>query len=446
MMRQLLASTIFFLVTSAVVAAPADSANPPVAIEVPLEDGKLNVRDVIVGLCEELDLERPRALDHLNWSIDVHSILGRVQLHALDRLSDGALRTELGQDRVMVQIDRERLGRRLLETGESAERWLADLLGGATARQHRVYGLTWVTARDSAAPLIGRAPVPSRAVVLVHGLDDPGFMWRDLIPALHQEGLPVLRFEYPNDSPIADAADLLASELARAKSAGVQRVDVIAHSMGGLVARDVLTRAAHYAGDGSGSEKYPAIDRLIMLGTPNHGSKMARLRLVGELREHLYRLWNGESKSLNSVLSDGMGEAGRDLLPDSDFLRRLNARPLARHTQHTIIAGRWSPLTTAEVDALGARVRELVDSKHGPSWLREWNAAEALGLASALVADAADGVGDGCVSIESARLEGVDDIAIVRANHLSMIVNMMGSAGTPPAIPLILERLANPAP
>lgn len=64
------------------------------------------------------------------------------------------------------------------------------------------------------------------------------------------------------------------------------------------------------------------------------------------------------------------------------------------------------------------------------------------------MSDLVAGVGDGCVSIESTRLEGVEDHVIVRANHLSMIRPFGASAGTevPPAIPIILDRLSRDRP
>ena len=53
-----------------------------------------------------------------------------------------------------------------------------------------------------------------------------------------------------------------------------------------------------------------------------------------------------------------------------------------------------------------------------------------------------DGVGDGVVSIESARLAGVDDFVTVEGNHLSMIRNVTASSTRlPPAIPIVLDRL-----
>jgi pimeloyl-ACP methyl ester carboxylesterase len=281
----------------------------------------------------------------------------------------------------------------------------------------------------------------------VHGLDDPGFMWRDLIPRLQNAEYHVARFEYPNDGPISESADLLADSLEQLKAAGVDRVDVVAHSMGGLVTRDVLTRPAYYAGDGSAGKaaRFPAIDRLIMLGTPNHGSKWARLRTLSELREHFYRAWEGETGWFSGFDADGAGEAGVDLLPDSDFLRRLNDRPLAMHTRYTIVAGQCGTELAEEVKQIVGRARDLADSDHAPTWLRELVSQERQETATSLLGETVNGLGDGCVTVESARLNGVDDFTVVAGNHLSMIVRIgpaKNDERVPPAIPIILDRLA----
>jgi pimeloyl-ACP methyl ester carboxylesterase len=224
------------------------------------------------------------------------------------------------------------------------------------------------------------------------------------------------------------------------KATGVGRVDIVAHSMGGLVARDVLTRRAYYAGDGAGDEGLPAVDRLIMCGTPNHGSSMARLRAISGIGEQISRAFSGEGGPAMGQ-SDGSGEAAIDLMPGSAFLRDLNHRPLAGHTRHTIIAGRISPVTQGQLTALSRRIKEAARAASAPRWLRDW-IASADEETSEFLKEAVRGLGDGCVTIDSARLEGVGDFVILEANHVSLIVNLVESSNTtPPAIPLILARL-----
>ena len=53
-----------------------------------------------------------------------------------------------------------------------------------------------------------------------------------------------------------------------------------------------------------------------------------------------------------------------------------------------------------------------------------------------------NGLGDGLVSINSARLEGVTDMVMVEADHMGLIVNVLPSDRRPPAIAIVLDRLA----
>ncbi|MHC4219355.1 MAG: hypothetical protein ACYSU7_12980, partial [Planctomycetota bacterium] len=167
----------------------------------------------------------------------------------------------------------------------------------------------------------------------------------------------------------------------------------------------------------------------------NHGSAMARLRGVAEVREQVYR-WLSGDWSWRDAMADGAGEAARDLLPGSDFLRRLNARPNPTHTKFTVVAGRLSPVSEEDLVLLAERVEEFA---------RSMGMEDTAGsrVAKSMFREAVRGVGDGVVSIESARLPDVTDTIVVEANHLSMIVNLFPSSSIPPAIPIVLERVKN---
>src|SRR5260221_273174 len=56
--------------------------------------------------------------------------------------------------------------------------------------------------------------LPSDVVVLVHGLDEPGTCWTDVVPALNSDCHVVWEFVYPNDQAIVPSAALLRSGLA----------------------------------------------------------------------------------------------------------------------------------------------------------------------------------------------------------------------------------------
>ena len=182
-----------------------------------------------------------------------------------------------------------------------------------------------------------QGPRPGRHdVVLVHGLDDPGMVWMNLAPALQAAGHGVRILNYPNDQPIHDSARLFARELQAEPDHSSGAISIVAHSMGGLVAREMLTNPS-LACVGPDCKRVPVI-RLIMVGTPNHGSYLARFRGLSELREQISRLIEGEAGWLDGFF-DGAGEAGLDLIPGSPFLSELNARPAPTGTRRHVIAG-----------------------------------------------------------------------------------------------------------
>lgn len=291
--------------------------------------------------------------------------------------------------------------------------------------------------------------MPPSVVVLVHGLDDPGTIWDELVPVLRDRGTTIVRFEYANDGPIAQSADELYCALRTLREAGVRRVDLVCHSMGGLVARDTLTRGDYYAGDAKGHRDLPDVTRFIMIGTPNDGSSWARLRYATEARERLVRWWNSKDHNLRDLGRfdrDGSGQAGDDLLPDSDFLVDLNARPAPRGVKITAIAGRMaSPADVKLAELLSLpEVRDVIGVRSSER------------LAGA-IEEVSQGLGDGVVSIASAAPTWIGDVAFVDASHRLMLrhseikdaVDELINNGIksdaweplPSAVPIILDRL-----
>ncbi len=285
--------------------------------------------------------------------------------------------------------------------------------------------------------------LPTRAIVLVHGLDEPGAVWSDLAPALLSGGYTVIKLDYPNDGPIDAASKLLVSALADLKSRGVRNVDIVAHSMGGLVARDALTRSDGYAGHGGGSPSLPAVDRLVMLATPHAGSKLAALQPLSEAREQIARRIDGthapEAGLINSA-ADGKGEAAIDLARDSAFLRALNARSHPKHTRIINVIARVVPeeQERSVVSDL-AGIAELVDEQASPALQR-------------ILADITSALGDGLLSVESMKLEGVENVT-VSADHRSVIRkwHILEGLGLvdprphdpPPGVRIVLDALAD---
>ncbi|MCG6924196.1 MAG: alpha/beta fold hydrolase [Acidobacteria bacterium] len=267
-------------------------------------------------------------------------------------------------------------------------------------------------------------------VVLIHGLDDPGKVWRSLAPELQAQGFDVWLMRYPNDQPVAESAALLFEELEGLRRRGVERISLVGHSMGGLVAREMLTNPVTGYPTSVREGDVPEVATLVMVGTPNHGSPLARFRGLAEPRDQLARLTKGEASWLSGIL-DGAGEAKIDLLPDSRFLNELNSRPNPEGVDMLIIAGVVSPWTEGQIEQWidGLREDANVDQT------RRLNE-----LAATLIS-LTHGLGDGLVSVESTRIPGVDH-QTVDGTHLTMIRNFMAkNERIPPAVPIIVHRL-----
>jgi pimeloyl-ACP methyl ester carboxylesterase len=278
-----------------------------------------------------------------------------------------------------------------------------------------------------------RGVVPDRkSVVLVHGLDDPGQVWQNLAPVLVKEDFNVWLMQYPNDQPIVESARLFFEELQGLKQLGIDRISIVAHSMGGLVSREMLTRPEIEYNASAKNRRVPEVVALIMVGTPNHGSQLARLRVFTEMRDQLARLTKGQANWLGGIL-DGAGEAKIDLLPGSRFLTELNARPHPAGMDMLIIAGITSPWSETDINRWISDLRLKV-SDDRQIWVDEFGK-NMIALTH--------GLGDGLVTVESTRLEGVPH-RTVDGTHLSMIRNItLGSRRIPPAVPIIIDQLKN---
>lgn len=268
------------------------------------------------------------------------------------------------------------------------------------------------------------------SVVLIHGLDDPEKVWMNLAPALAQEGFDVWKMQYPNDQPIRDSARLFFERLKIFRELGAKRIMIVAHSMGGLVSREALTNPEFDYIEKARNEEVPEVVELIMVGTPNHGSEFARFRVFTEFREQWIRAGRGEGHWLRGIL-DGVGEAKIDLLPGSQFLTQLNARPHPEGVRMSIISGIATPLDDEKIAEFITSIREKLPV----------NTHSALKSLETALRSATHGLGDGLVTVSSTRLDGVPH-QTVHGTHLSMIRNYVKSSErVPPAVPIIVDQL-----
>lgn len=278
---------------------------------------------------------------------------------------------------------------------------------------------------------IGQSNLLSKPIiVLIHGLDEPGRVWMNLAPMLDEKGYPVFLMSYPNDQKVTASACLFFESLKKLGVNSGNRLVIIGHSMGGLVSREMLTNPKIDYTAAANTGKVVRVSNLIMVGTPNHGSQLARFRFFMEIRDQVQNLFEKDVHWLQGLL-DGTGAAGIDLIPGSRFLTVLNSRPHPKGVALHVIAGVLSPWNSDDIQAV---VRGFEAGLSGE------NHQEIKGLENALIA-INNTVGDGLVTLESAGLDNVP-LTRVHGSHLTMIRNLTkDSMRIPPAIPVIMEIL-----
>tara|TARA_B110000495_G_C23012073_1_gene598697 strand:- start:531 stop:1580 length:1050 start_codon:yes stop_codon:yes gene_type:complete len=257
------------------------------------------------------------------------------------------------------------------------------------------------------------------SVVLIHGLDEPGGIWDELIPVLASKPVDLWELRYPNDQAIDLSADLLASQWTALGESGP--VILIGHSMGGLVARDFVSRHRHPV-EGSAVVSGAPVVAVFLVGTPNHGSEWARLRIWLELMDQ-FESNASRDFSLFSALHDGLGTAKVDLRPGSVFLDTLNARP-------------WP--SGVDVAQIGGVVMKDDRFDSSIEWLLERSPSDTSDQALEAWWDhTKEHLGDGVVTLESLAIEGFPPPVVFPATHRGLLRETIVEAGVPPAVGVI---------
>jgi len=159
----------------------------------------------------------------------------------------------------------------------------------------------------------------ARPVLLVHGIWDTGTRFRWIRPRLERSGLRVHSLNLSPNNGNAELAEL-ARQLdgyVRTTFADVERIDLVAFSMGGLVSRYYIQRLG-------GMER---VGKFVTLGTPHRGTWTAFV--------------------LNNA-------GARDMRPGSAFLEDLNRDvEVLRGVSFTSI---WTPLDLMILPAASSHV------------------------------------------------------------------------------------------
>jgi pimeloyl-ACP methyl ester carboxylesterase len=248
-----------------------------------------------------------------------------------------------------------------------------------------------------------------RLVIFLHGLNSRPEDLESLVQDTRAAGLPCAVFRYPNDQRLPESAVSLAKEFHKLQRTYPRlRVSIVAHSMGGLVARYAIEDPRWRSSN---------VDQLVMIAPPNHGSSLARFACSLDAVEFMTSpARRKESGFLVGSFADGLAEATDDLEPDSDFLTKLNSFPRNPDVDYTIVLGTDGLLSPLEVHAI----------RRGAQYLTrkcEWGqvAAERLVDCMAGSDELLNGRGDGVVALERGRLDGVSDVIVGHFSHTEIL-------------------------
>ncbi len=264
----------------------------------------------------------------------------------------------------------------------------------------------WIKPRD--LHITANEPV----IVLVHGMDSSlTRCYIDLARALASDDAfrrhRILGFQYPGDASLSRMGTLLFHEVSRHFEPET-KIDFVCHSAGGLVVR-------YYAEALGGS-----FQRIILEGTPNHGSDLARLRPVVEIKQFVKELREGYSEAVESVIRDGQEQIRHDLQPGSLFLNYLNDREVDRSRYAILRGNRFGTLgglvfrESVEL-AQGMLIRKVASSD--APWLVRRETARSLRKLKKLQLPEEVMQGDLVVSTKSAKLAGVPDVRNFKLSH-----------------------------
>ena len=152
----------------------------------------------------------------------------------------------------------------------------------------------------------------SRTLLFIHGWIGAPSTWDEMILKVLSEpdfeNCKIWTFGYNSSLGISENATILSTYLT--EYTNNKKVDIIAHSMGGLVSRSMLE---YYIG-------HKWVSRLIAIGTPNLGSPLAALKLVlgevGFITEYFVDNLFGSNLDINS-------QGFTDLDENSAFIQNM---------------------------------------------------------------------------------------------------------------------------
>ncbi len=262
-------------------------------------------------------------------------------------------------------------------------------------------------------------------MIFIHGLQSHSDVFNDFRRHLRRQGFATAAASYDHDQSIADSAAEL-SRIAKQlfnSSETEPRLALVGHSMGGLVAREWTENDTLFD---------QRIAALISIGTPHGGSNWASLPPLLDL----FTSGDFDCNDLVDVILHEPSSPGvRDLVPGSEFLRHMAARPAEKMSPTpallvpaapSTMTRRLSFATRFDDSTATARVVRLIRPRIRPL-LESFD-------------EMVRGKGDGVVAASRATVKGQHDVVRVDMSHFEMIRAIDGRSDHP-VWQIVTERL-----
>jgi pimeloyl-ACP methyl ester carboxylesterase len=256
-----------------------------------------------------------------------------------------------------------------------------------------------------------RANDPGRPTVcLIHGLNSSSAGFVHVVPLLEEAGYGIVVYDYPYNRSLDESCTVFARDWSAFRRETKDQLpwSIVAHSMGALLARSLIENDASWAHD---------VTSLIMIAPVNQGSQLAKVQTIMQISNGLKAISGKDATRAMLSLSDGLGQAAEDMLPDSAFLRSLNRRPRRAGVAYHILAGDRGFITRGGRSQLEGRLNLVIGNAGIFGRLTKLATADLPDLLDELT----DGKGDGCIAAERTRLDGVADHVTIHANHVELV-------------------------
>ena len=407
----LLFTICFSLVSSSVCASVCDDEKVFVVIET--QDGKVAWSKIVEAVVKEVGAEVPSLGQVPAGDFDINASSTRLVMYGLNKMLLPAFRISVNRknDTVVVRVNKTEL--------EAARKQLEEQLRGGSD-EAAVFGLK--PFREDA-----ELEKADHVVVLVHGFNSSTSLMGSLAKRIEKDlrkkdlrkggsSVEVACFDYASQHGILAAASSLEESLQTLIDKNPDcSISLVTHSMGGVVARTVIEKEDF---------AMPQVQRLIMVGPPNHGTQLAALPSGNAAFDSLLEKIDGVgARQAIQALASTANIAIEDLKPDSECLTKLNAGDRNASVAYSIILGDLGVLSASDTKMLSQFVKRLSDAEMNSG------GKELTSLLETLPPELVTGQGDGVVSVEGGKLSGVEDTIVMSFRHRELLQDNAKSQG-----------------